>query len=392
MTGTGSKVTISDGDNNVIRTFMTGGNIDRVGGVFAGSSSSGWGYGDNADALLAKFADPQGLYCETNAGVELALFIADSFNNVIRKITFVTITESTAALDLSGSITKFPGDRVQVLSVGLTGDGASTLTSFTLTISGSILASHIAGVELYASSNNTFDSTDKFIGSAAAVIDGPTTITTTETISNTETFYIAVVVLSSSGIPDDGRSFTVGAATGFLVTSNGNFGTAVTASSSNKVTIDILEAVITLPAQSTGFTGSPIAASGAIATCNGQAISVTPLVAEDWVFGGIHLTGVTICSVHGVSSRWQALPGLGWRVSSLVSNRCGLPGLPRMAAVARRLRLSELRPRRRLALGRWPLHVSGVFDTQFGDGRYDLRSDADTLDDMVHRLLAVRHR
>ena len=53
---------------------------------------------------------------------------------------------------------------------------------------------------------------------------------------------------------------------------------------------------------------------------------------------------------------------------------------------------SELRPRRRLALGRWPLHVSGVFDTQFGDGRYDLRSDADTLDDMVHRLLAVRHR
>ena len=46
----------------------------------------------------------------------------------------------------------------------------------------------------------------------------------------------------------------------------------------------------------------------------------------------------------------------------------------------------------RLALGRWPLHVSGVFDTQFGDGRYDLRSDADTLDDMVHRLLAVRHR
>ena len=50
-----------------------------------------------------------------------------------------------------------------------------------------------------------------------------------------------------------------------------------------------------------------------------------------------------------------------------------------MAAVARRLRLSELRPRRRLAFGRWPLHVSGVFDTQFGDGRYDLRSDADTL-------------
>ncbi len=124
----------------------------------------------------------------------------------------------------------------------------------------------------------------------------------------------------------------------------------------------------------------------------GPQVHRTNAKAYNNIFGGIHLTGVTICSVHGVSSRWQALPGLGWRVSSLVSNRCGLPGLPRMAAVARRLRLSELRPRRRLALGRWPLHVSGVFDTQFGDGRYDLRSDADTLDDMVHRLLAVRHR
>ena len=124
----------------------------------------------------------------------------------------------------------------------------------------------------------------------------------------------------------------------------------------------------------------------------GPQVHRTNAKAYNKIFRGIHLTGVTICSVHGVSSRWQALPGLGWRVSSLVSNRCGLPGLPRMAAVARRLRLSELRPRRRLALGRWPLHVSGVFDTQFGDGRYDLRSDADTLDDMVHRLLAVRHR
>ena len=281
VTGTGSKVTFSDGDNNLIRSFITGGNIERVAGVFAGSGSSGWGYGDDADALLAKFADPQGLYVETNAGVELALYIADSFNNALRKITFVTISESTAAVGLSGTITKLQGDKVQVLSIGLTGDGASTLTSFTLTISGSILASHIAGVELYASSNNTFDSTDKFIGSASAVIDGPTTITTTETISTTETFYIAVVVLSSSGIPDDGRSFTVGAATGFVVTSGGNFGTAVTASSSNKVTIDILEAVITLPAQSTGFTGSPIAASGAIATCNGQAISVTYTYTQD---------------------------------------------------------------------------------------------------------------
>ena len=79
--------------------------------------------------------------------------------------------------------------------------------------------------------------------------------------------------------------------------------------------------------------------------------------------------------------------------TSLVSNRCGLPGLPRMAAVARRLRLSELRPRRRLALGRWPLHVSGVFRHAVSVTAGTIFDrDADTLDDMVHRLLAVRHR
>ena len=68
------------------------------------------------------------------------------------------------------------------------------------------------------------------------------------------------------------------------------------------------------------------------------------------------------------------------RTAWTTSNGCGGPTASSVRVAATK------------ALGRWPLHVSGVFDTQFGDGRYDLRSDADTLDDMVHRLLAVRHR
>ena len=72
------------------------------------------------------------------------------------------------------------------------------------------------------------------------------------------------------------------------------------------------------------------------------------------VLGGIHLTGVLASSGHGVSSRWQALAAVGWRVPGLVPDRRGLPGLPGMAAVARRLRLSELWPCMKV-VGAWTM-------------------------------------
>ncbi len=279
VTGTGSTIAVSDSYNNVVRKFIFAGIISRVAGQFTFSGSSGWTYLDALDALLGNLADPQGLYCTTSNGVEIAMFIADNANDRLRKVTFVTISESTAATGLAGTITKFPGDKVQVMAVGVTGDGATTLTSFAITISGStpnpILSTHLVRIELYKSTDNTFSSDDGLIGSAVAAVDSPSAImpSATETIPTTEIFYIAVVCIGS-GIPDDGRSFTVGAAAGFLVTSAGGFGSAVIASSANKVTIDVPEATVTLPEQSAGFTGSPIAASGATATFNGQAISV----------------------------------------------------------------------------------------------------------------------
>ena len=60
--------------------------------------------------------------------------------------------------------------------------------------------------------------------------------------------------------------------------------------------------------------------------------------------------------------------------------------------MARRLRLSELRTRGRLAPGRWPVRVLGVQDAQFGDRRYNFRPDPHAADGVVHRLLVVRHR
>ena len=63
-----------------------------------------------------------------------------------------------------------------------------------------------------------------------------------------------------------------------------------------------------------------------------------------------------------------------------------------MAAVAQRLRLPELLPRRRLASGRWPVHVFRVWGAHFGDSGDDIRPDPYAADGLVHRLLAVCHR
>src|SRR5665648_373918 len=61
----------------------------------------------------------------------------------------------------------------------------------------------------------------------------------------------------------------------------------------------------------------------------------------------IHVTGVVWG--RGASSRRRALPAIGGRAPGVVSDRCGLPGLLGVAALAGWLRVSGLRPRRGLA-------------------------------------------
>ena len=75
----------------------------------------------------------------------------------------------------------------------------------------------------------------------------------------------------------------------------------------------------------------------------------------------------------------------------MVRHRCGLPGLPGVAALARRIRLRALRPCRRVADERCPAQVRGLRCSYLGDGWHDLRPDVDAADRVVHGVLAVRH-
>ncbi len=113
---------------------------------------------------------------------------------------------------------------------------------------------------------------------------------------------------------------------------------------------------------------------------------------EYWSWGYPFNRTKIIFMKYGSPSCWNTLSEIRRRISSLVRQRRGLPGLFGVAALARRLRLSEVRTRRRLAPERRASQMFGVWCAQFGDGGYDLRPDSDALDGMVHRVLAVRHR
>jgi uncharacterized protein (TIGR03437 family) len=93
-------VYVSDSDNSVVRKFTVGGNINTVAGI----NSAGPGYsGDNAGATFAQMNLPLGIALDSGGN----LYIADSNNNVIRKVTS------------SGTITTVAGNT----GSGYSGDG-----------------------------------------------------------------------------------------------------------------------------------------------------------------------------------------------------------------------------------------------------------------------------
>ena len=92
-------VYIADTNNNRIRLVDTSGNIN----TFAGSSDPAGYTGDHGDATDAKLNLPYGVAIDVNNNV----FIADTFNNVIRLV------------DINGIITTYAGKG----TLGFSGDG-----------------------------------------------------------------------------------------------------------------------------------------------------------------------------------------------------------------------------------------------------------------------------
>jgi len=94
--GANSDIVIADSANNVIRKVAANGIITTVAGNGYGAGSHKGGYsGDGGAAILAELDFPQGVAMDTNGN----LFVADSINNCIRKVSH---TGQTLALNNVG--------------------------------------------------------------------------------------------------------------------------------------------------------------------------------------------------------------------------------------------------------------------------------------------------
>jgi uncharacterized protein (TIGR03437 family) len=88
-------VYVADADNHLIRKFTIGGNISTV----AGSTAFGAGYsGDKGTATNAQLNQPCGVALDSSGN----LYIADTGNHCIRKVTGTTITTFAGQCSFSG--------------------------------------------------------------------------------------------------------------------------------------------------------------------------------------------------------------------------------------------------------------------------------------------------
>lgn len=86
-------VYVADGMNNNIRAISLSGMVTTL----AGSTTGVAGYNDNTAGTLATFRGPEGLAFDPKIGTAGTLYVADSSNNVIRKIDIATTMVTTLA-------------------------------------------------------------------------------------------------------------------------------------------------------------------------------------------------------------------------------------------------------------------------------------------------------
>lgn len=203
------------------------------------------------------------------------------------------ITETTAAVGLSGAAVLAPGAEILLLSIGLTGTGVETLDSLTVTLADlsaatGIDTSDIDSLKLYVSTDATLSSaTDVLL---AALTGASLTFGSATTLApasghappnGSERFYLVAVRLDST--VGDGRAFKIGFAAGGASTSQGGIGTAVVASDADKITIAVTATQLVF-AQAPADAGTADANDEVV---SGKDFSTQPIVEAQDVSGNV---------------------------------------------------------------------------------------------------------
>ncbi|MBT7096105.1 hypothetical protein HN937_01950, partial [Candidatus Poribacteria bacterium] len=178
------------------------------------------------------------------------------------------LAETTVAAGLTGAGTAGAAGELQLFSIGLTGDGATTVSGVTLTLEDLVSATGLVGgdfaeLRLYSSADGTLDEGDTQIGTQTTVNVGAATIVTADTPdmppADVQRFYFVTALLNTA--VTDGHAFRVSFAGGGVSTNQGGVGTAVMADDANKVTIDVVAdrlAFATQPAPLTAENGAAL--------------------------------------------------------------------------------------------------------------------------------------
>lgn len=253
---------VADRDNHRIRKVDTSGVITTA----AGNGTPTYA-GDGGGATSASLNRPSAVWADSLG----TIWIADTNNRRIRKVT-PPLRVSTQAVALSGISNVQPNDEVQILSIGLTGDGVDSLLQVAVTLSDlsgatGLTSNDFSALRLYRSSDASLSGDDVLLGSLGSVLVGGVSILTPSSVevpqAETESFYLISAVMSSQAV--DGHAFRVGFASGGVTTSGGAFGQAISALDANRVVVDI-------DATQLVFTVQP---SGAV---SGQALTGQPVV------------------------------------------------------------------------------------------------------------------
>ncbi len=232
---------IADSGNHRIRKVETSGVISTV----AGTGIKGFS-GDGGPAESAQLNKPSGVFISGDA-----LLVADTDNHRIRRIAPIHSTsplvESSPAVGLDGIRQVSPGGEVRLWSIGLTGDGAQTVESVSLTLSdlaapSGIESANIRSLRLYASADTALSSDDTLLSTLSTPplgVEQTLAIAPSDMPSaGSERFYIVSALMDT--VVAEGRAFRVESAAGSMATSVGALGAAVVAADSQFVRVEVV--------------------------------------------------------------------------------------------------------------------------------------------------------
>jgi sugar lactone lactonase YvrE len=197
--GPGGNIFVADSDNNTIRKITPGGIVTTVAGL-AGVTGSADGVG-----AAARFNGPRGVAVDNSGNI----FVADTFNDTIRKITpagsvstFAGLAGTPGSSNGTGSAARF--DQPRGIAVDAAGKVyvADSVNDNIRLITPTAVVSTLAGLAGVSGSDDGIGSASRFFGPVGIKVDDTGNVFVADTVNDTiRKITPADVVTTLGGLP-----------------------------------------------------------------------------------------------------------------------------------------------------------------------------------------------